>query len=63
MEIRPGDKRLVHHAMFWWTGSRMAAVRNNSRVMALEGWSLTIESEVFDPTVTSYLEARLDSLR
>jgi Tfp pilus assembly protein PilF/mono/diheme cytochrome c family protein len=49
MEIRPGDKRLVHHANVLVDREQTARHQENEPGAGFAGMELTIESEVFDP--------------
>jgi Flp pilus assembly protein TadD/mono/diheme cytochrome c family protein len=49
IEIRPGDKRLVHHANVLVDRGRTARLQEKQPGSGFGGMELTIESEVFDP--------------
>jgi len=49
IEIRPGDKRLVHHANVLVDHGQTARLQENPPGSGFGGMDLTIESEVFDP--------------
>jgi Flp pilus assembly protein TadD len=49
IEIRPGDKRLVHHANVLVDRGQTVRLREKSPGDGFGGMELTIESEVFDP--------------
>jgi Flp pilus assembly protein TadD len=49
IEIRPGDKRLVHHANVLVDRGQSARYREKEPGAGFGGMELTIESEVFDP--------------
>jgi len=49
IEIRPGDKRLVHHANVLVDRGQTARLHENPAGSGFGGMELTIESEVFDP--------------
>jgi Flp pilus assembly protein TadD len=49
IEIRPGDKRLVHHANVLVDRGQTARYREKEPGAGFGGMELTIESEVFDP--------------
>ena len=49
IEIRPGDKRLVHHANVLVDRGQTARLHENHPGSGFGGMDLTIESEVFDP--------------
>lgn len=49
MEIRPGDKRLVHHANVLVDREQTARHQEKEPGAGFAGMELTIESEVFDP--------------
>jgi Tfp pilus assembly protein PilF len=49
IEIRPGDKRLVHHANVLVDRGRTARLQEKQPGFGFGGMELTIESEVFDP--------------
>jgi Tfp pilus assembly protein PilF len=49
IEIRPGDKRLVHHANVLVDRGQTARLQEKQPGSGFVGMELTIESEVFDP--------------
>jgi tetratricopeptide (TPR) repeat protein len=49
MEIRPGDKRLVHHANVLVDRQQNGRLREQQPGAGFAGMELTIESEIFDP--------------
>jgi Tfp pilus assembly protein PilF len=49
IEIRPGDKRLVHHANVLVDRGQTARLQEKQQGSGFGGMELTIESEVFDP--------------
>ena len=49
IEIRPGDKRLVHHANVMVDRGQTARLQENNPGDGFGGMELTIESEFFDP--------------
>ena len=49
IEIRPGDKRLVHHANVMVDRGQTARLREKNPGDGFGGMELTIESELFDP--------------
>jgi tetratricopeptide (TPR) repeat protein/mono/diheme cytochrome c family protein len=49
IEIRPGDKRLVHHANVLVDREQASRHEENEPGAGFSGMDLTIESEVFDP--------------
>jgi Tfp pilus assembly protein PilF/mono/diheme cytochrome c family protein len=49
IEIRPGDKRLVHHANVLVDRGQTARLQEKELGAGFGGMELTIESEVFDP--------------
>jgi Flp pilus assembly protein TadD len=49
IEIRPGDKRLVHHANVLVDRGQTARLQEKQPGSGFGGMDLTIESEVFDP--------------
>jgi Tfp pilus assembly protein PilF len=49
IEIRPGDKRLVHHANVMVDRGQTARLQEKNRGDGFGGMELTIESELFDP--------------
>lgn len=49
IEIRPGDKRLVHHANVMVDRGQTARLQEKSPGDGFGGMELTIESELFDP--------------
>jgi Flp pilus assembly protein TadD len=49
IEIRPGDKRLVHHANVLVDRGQTARLHEHPAGSGFGGMELTIESEVFDP--------------
>jgi tetratricopeptide (TPR) repeat protein len=49
MEIRPGDKRLVHHANVLVDGQQNGRRQEQEPGAGFAGMELTIESEAFDP--------------
>src|ERR1700722_14815382 len=49
IEIRPGDKRLVHHANVMVDRGQTARLQEKNPGDGFGGMELTIESEVFDP--------------
>jgi Flp pilus assembly protein TadD len=49
IEIRPGDKRLVHHANVLVDRGQTARLQERQPGSGFGGMELTIESEVFDP--------------
>jgi tetratricopeptide (TPR) repeat protein len=49
IEIRPGDKRLVHHANVLVDRGQTARLQEKQAGSGFGGMELTIESEVFDP--------------